>query len=102
MICICSVCSEQYLSNLSKMHRILGRSNVELRKQRKLERDVDELRQKLAQAEHKVEHQKVFMRNMHPIVSGVQRVVLTDRVTMLKLKTHCNQLGVDIKGPSYK
>lgn len=84
------------------MHRMLGRSNVELRKQRKLEQDVDELRQKLVLAERKVEHQKTFMRNMHPIVSGVQKSVLTDRGTLMKLRNYCNRVGTQVKGPNYK
>lgn len=94
--------SEQYLSNLSKMHRILTRSNLELKKQRKYEQELEELRMKMILAERRVDQQKAFMNNLQPVLKGVEKTVLADRNILLKLKNCCNRLGTHVLGPKYK
>lgn len=94
--------SEQYLNNLNKMHRLSCRTNLETRKQQKLEQELEELREKVKTAESKLTQQKTLTQNLQPAVANTEKVLLSDRMMLLKLENYCNRLGSQVKGSSYK
>lgn len=81
---------------------MLSRSNLELKKQQKLEQELNEMRQKMKQCERKIAYQQEFLSKLQPAIIVAERKVSADRAMFLKLKSCCNRLGVHVKGPSYK
>lgn len=81
---------------------MLSRSNLELKKQQKFEQELNEIRQKMKQCEHKLAYQQEFLSKLQPAIVAAERRVSADRAMFIKLRTCCNRLGAHVKGPSYK
>lgn len=84
------------------MHRLSCRTNLETRKQQKLEQELEELREKVKTVESKLTQQKTLTQNLQPAVANTEKVLLSDRMMLLKLENYCNRLGSQVKGSSYK
>lgn len=93
---------EQYLCGLAKLHRLTSRTNLETRKQQKLEQALIELRRQTKIVEEKLTQQKTLTHSLYPAMVTAEKAVNTDRLLMQKLENCCNRLGNIVNGADYK
>lgn len=94
--------SEQYFNDLTKLHRLTCRTNLETLKQQKLELDLEELKKKVKLAEEAVTRQKTLTKNYYPAMAAAEKSAIMNRSKLLKLESCCNQLGTVVQGTEYK
>lgn len=100
--CLLLINREQYLNGLTKLHRLTCRTNLETKKQQKLEQVLDELRRQAKVVEVQLAQQKTLTKSLYPAIAATQKAITTDRTMLLKLENACNRLGNIVKGPDYK
>lgn len=93
---------EQYLCGLAKLHRLTSRTNLETRKQQKLEQALDELRRQTKIVEAQLAQQKASTQSLYPAMVAAEKAAHTDRIAMQKLENCCNRLGHIVNGANYK
>lgn len=93
---------QQYLDGLTNLHRLTCRTNFEVKKEKKLEEALDELKRKTKIVEEQLKQQKLLTKSLHPTILATEKTVTSDRTMLLKLQNCCNQLGKIDNGPDYK
>lgn len=93
---------EQYLNGLAKLHRLTSRTNVETKKQQKLEQVLAELNRQARIVEGQLTQQKTLTKSLYPAMAATEKTVTSDRILMHKLENCCNRLGNIVKGSDYK
>lgn len=93
---------EQYLNGLAKLHRLTIRTNSETKKQQQLEQKLAELQEQAKIVEGMLTQQKSLTQRLYPAMAATEKVVISDRNLLQKLKICCNRLGNIIKGSDYK
>lgn len=94
--------SENTLNELTKLHRLTCRAQLETRKQQKLELELEELRKKTKAAEKELVQQKTLTLRIQPAIAASEKTVTTNRALLMKLESCCNRLGIIVNGPDYK
>lgn len=84
------------------MHRLTCRTTIEVKKQQKLEQELDELREKMKSVETKLAQQKVLTQNLKPAIANTEKALLSNRTMLLKLENYCSRLGFQVKDSSSK
>lgn len=84
------------------MYRLTSRTNLETRKQQKLEQALDELRRQTKIIEEKFAQQKTITQSLYPAMAAAEKAASADRVTMQRLENCCNRLGNIVNGADYK
>lgn len=84
------------------MYRLTSRTNLETRKQQKLEQDLNVLRKKMQLAEESLTRQNNLMKHLYPAVAMAEKTAITSRIQLLKLETSCNRLGAMVQSTDYK
>lgn len=90
------------MNDLIKVHRLTSRTNLETRKQQKLEHDMNELRKKMQLTEESLTRQNNLMKNLYPAVAMAEKTAISTRTQLLKLETSCNRLGAIVQNDDYK
>lgn len=93
---------EQYLNDLAKLHQLTSRTNVETKKQQKLELVLVDLKRQTQIVEAQLAQQKTVMQNLYPAMAAAEETVCSDRNLLHKLERCCNRLGNIVKGSDYK
>lgn len=93
---------EQYLCGLAKLYRLTSRTNLETRKQQKLQQALDELRRQTKMIEEKLVQQKTLTQSLYPAMAAAEKAANSDRIAMQKLGNCCNRLGNIVNGAEYK
>lgn len=84
------------------MHRLTYRTNIEMRKQQKLELELDELKKKLQLTEETLNRQKTLTKLLYPAMATAEKSAISNRTQLIKLESSCNRLGAVVKGTEYK
>lgn len=101
--CVCHGNREQYLCDLAKLHRLTSRTNLETKKQQKLQQSLDELRRQTKIAEEELLQQKLIItQKLRPAILTAEKTANTNRIAMQKLENCCNRLGNIVNGADYK
>lgn len=90
------------MNGLTKLHRLTCRTNLETKKQQKLEQVLEELRRQTKIAEEQLAQQKILTQSLYPVMAATEKTITSDRTMLLKLGNCCNRLGSIVKGPDYK
>lgn len=93
---------EHYLNELTKLHQLTCRTNLESKKQQKLEHVLAELKRQTKIVEKQLTQQKTLTQTLYPEMTAAEKVVATNRAMHLKLENCCKRLGNIVKGPEFK